>query len=357
MSGLVAETFYLPVFSIVTVLISYFAVSIVLTKLSNTGVLNVSDHGNWINIVSASERTGYFADTTLANKIVMVNLNQYTSGWELGFPFSLFDPSLVTEGTSLTIYNSPSSSVGSTVRVTYANVTPGVAPGSDQELCSTDGSTSCACPDVQAFCDQCDSTDCTKCKCSQVCNPRVNLHLNVTLGRGQGVTVVVQRRIPNNNLSQTGTCFYIDLTPSELQPRDWMPVMYHAPDQTDAYHGDQILVCSNYNNYATRAPPQPDPTMVALIRQGLPNDAGPADAGNGDRNKNLCFGYTVGDNTTFSDNVPSGFFSHAFRQNGPHPTYASQADAVPLYNTQWQDCMAANCNCIGNQLGVWCETP
>ena len=369
MSGLTAETFYLPIFTILSILISYFAVSIVLTKLSNTGVIDVTDHSHWISIVPASQRTGYFADTTLANKIVMVTLNQYTNGWEGGFPFSLFDPSLVTEGTSLTIYNSPTSTVASTLRVTYSNVAPGIASGSGDELCSSDGSTSCECPPPTSvdFCkancpNQPAAGDCTKCTCNNVCNPKIALKFVATLGRGQGVTVVVQRRIPNINLSQVGTCFYLDLTPVELQPRDWVPVTYHAPDVLDADHnGPQILQCSPYNNFTVSNPV--DPTIIQPIMSGPPNDSGnglsppngPADVGNGDVNANLCYGYIVGSNSTFTDNIATAFGTvHPFRQNGPHP--AAQP-TTPVYNTQWQDCMAGDCKCVSPQIGIWCETP
>jgi hypothetical protein len=330
MSGVTAEIFYLPLFTIVSILISYLAVSIVLTKLSNTGVLNIKDHLNWVTFVSAAQSEGLFADTTLANKIVYVNLNQYTAGWESGFPFILFDPSLVTEGTSLTIYNSPTSPVGSTLRVLFTNLSPGVAPYTDAEPCGT----KCACPTNSDYCLNICGGPCSTCQCTGICNPKINLQLSSTLGRGQGVTVVVQRRIPNINLSQVGTCFYVDLTPEELQPRDWVPVKYHAPDLVGT--PTQILNCSGYNNFVANN------TVKPIIIQPL---------GTSDPVNNLCFSYILNSNTTFIDNIPSAFNDHYFRHNGPFPTGTAK------YDYQWQDCMAADCKCVSPQVGVWCETP
>jgi len=338
MSGAAAEIFYLPLFTIVSILVSYLAVSIVLTKLSNTGVLDIKDHANFINFVSASQSEGFFADTTLANKIIYVNLNQYTSGWEQGFPFVLFDPSLVTEGTSLTIYNSPTSPVGSTLRVLFKNLTKGVANYTDTETCGT----KCPCPTNTAFCQNtCPGNDCAQCLCTSVCNPSISLQLNATLGRGQGVTVVVQRRIPNINLSQQGTCFYIDLTPKELQPRDWVAVKYHSPDIVGVSPYNQILNCSGYNNFVGGNPV--DPVIIQPINSG--------DTGHGDPAQNLCYGYILNSNSTFTDSIPSAFNGNHFRQNGPYPTGTAK------YNYQWQDCMAADCKCVSPQVGIWCEAP
>jgi hypothetical protein len=338
MSGAAAEIFYLPLFTILSILISYLAVSIVLTKLSNTGILNVKDHGNWVNFVSASQRNGFFSDTTLANKIIYVNLNQYTSGWETGFPFFLFDPTLVTEGTSLTIYNSPTSSVGSTLRILFANQADGVAPYTDSETCGT----KCPCPTNTAFCGNgnCPGNDCSQCLCTSVCNPKVNLHFSATLGRGQGVTVVVQRRIPNVNLSQQGSCFYIDLTPQELQPRDWVPVKYYNPDIVNPGEFQSYLNCSGYNNYSG------DPDLPVIIQP-----INSSDTGHGDPAQNLCYGYTLNSNTTFCDNIPSAFNGNHFRQNGPYPSGTAK------YDYQWQDCMAVDCKCVSPKIGIYCETP
>jgi hypothetical protein len=358
MSGAV----YFPLLVIVTFVISYLAVSIVLTKVASVQYLRSGQSADWVLTYFASEYGSFQADITMSNRVIYLNLDAYTAGWENGFPFLLFDPQNVAEGTSITVFNSPASNIGSTVRVTYTgqNVvsTGGNVPCSTSANANVNGG--CPCPDPTvpsnvAWCagagSGCTGGLCTQCFCNNVCSPQNPLVVSSILGRGQGVTMVAQRRISNVNVTQpSGLCFYYDLTPSFLQPIDWVPVRYFSPDPST-----QCQAINLYNGNG-------NPTAYPLQS---------GDPGFSDPNQNLCFNYpALGANTQFFDFIPSALIfrdsslnnlpnPNPWRQNGPGPAYVkvmpnSAAESATNNWGTWQDCMANNCQCTSG-TGLWCQ--
>ena len=357
MSGAV----FFPLLTIVTFVISYLAISIVLTKVASVQYLHSGQSADWVLSLYASENDSFYADITMSNRVVYVNLDAYTAGWENGFPFYLFDPTTVTEGTAITIFNSPASNIGSTVRVTY--VGQNVVSTGGNVACSTSANANvnggCPCPDPTVesnlnWCAEpssgCTGGQCSQCFCNNVCSPQNPLTVVSFLGRGQGVTMVAQRRISNTNVTQPGgLCFYYDVTPSFLQPVDWVPVRYFSPEPSTQ--------CQAINLYTGNGNPTAYP-----LQSG--------DAGYNDPMQNLCFNYTaLATNTQFFDFIPSALIytdgssnltnPNPWRQNGPGPAYSktmpnSSAESVTNDWGTWQDCMADNCQCTSGN-GLWCE--
>lgn len=328
-----SEAFFLPFFTLVSIVVSYIAVSIVLSKVHAVGFLASGDRGDWLVNLTASNSDVFSIDEGMSNKVIYINLDAYMAGWESGFPFQLFDPRNVVEGTSLTIFNSPASNIGSTVNVSYIN-SAGVEVGSSA-LCYSNSQAnqtgSCPCPvpgnkgpddAVQNWCNANCGGSCENCTCNNICTPKNPIALSAILGRGQGVTVMVQRRIPNVNVAQPGgTCFYYDITPPELQPRDWVVVRYYGPSTTTQ--------CGSVNS--------------------VPSGSSPTTT--------VCNNYTIGSNSIFSDNIPSALIwtvspPNPWRQNGSGPAYRTTPSSAQNL-AQWQDCYAVDCGCTG--LGLWCD--
>ena len=345
-----AEAFYLPVFTLVSVAVSFIAVSIVVSKVHAIGFLASGDRGDWVVNLTASSSDPASIDEGMSNKVVYINLDAYMAAWENGFPFLLFDPGNVVEGTSITIFNSPASMIGSFVRISYIN-SPGIEPGGNSNLCyqnsQANASGQCPCPVpgpgpddhttnwCLTHCGNKSTGLCTECKCDSICTPQNPIALNAVLGRGQGVTLMVQRRIPNVNIVQEGgTCFYYDITPPEVQPKDWVAVKYYSPSIKTQ--------CSTYNGFSPSA--------------GTPV-------------LNLCQNYLLGENSIFSDNIPSALIyngnndgtTNPWRQNGEGPPFNSQS-SYPLpnpytaqNNPTWQECYQVDCGCSTGS-GLWCHS-
>jgi hypothetical protein len=125
--------------------------------------------------------------------------------------------------------------------------------------------------------------------------------INITLGRGQGVTLVSQARIGTKFIELEGsTPKPPDLTPQELRTRQWKPWRYWPSSCTD--------FCTSKNGV-------PDPTPSTASRC-VENQT--------------CSSYTDGSNSS------------------------DKTDGITVVTGK--DCRHFKCNCAVTPSSVWCST-
>jgi len=196
---LIGDLIYIPFVTTIIIVVSFIAISILLGKRVQTGLVS-SDEGN-VNLIEFVSTSPYNTiiptQTSWANKILYVSGDK--ANLVNGMGIELFDPASVLPGTMLTIFNSPNSMWPTQLVVQWTG-TPGIG--------------------ISAL-----------------------SSIKVSLGTGMGVTVLVQQRIgPKRFVQIGGTAIEPpDLTPSALQPRDWVIFKYWSPD---------AIMCSSLNSCA-----------------------------------------------------------------------------------------------------------
>lgn len=196
----IGEILYTPLITIAILAISTLAAALVLNKRSGGGLINTTTgKGSLMYYVSSApyDRT-ITANTTWANRVVYISADKANLSNSVGL--QLFEPSVLADGTSLTVFNSPASSSPAKISINWV--------GSP----SPSGSEA----------------------------PKID----ISLGTGQGVTLITQRRIGSHYITQVGGTDFRppDLTPSPLQPRDWTVYRYYAP---------QTSMCSQVNGVSS----------------------------------------------------------------------------------------------------------
>jgi hypothetical protein len=190
--AVLADIVFFPLLTLVAVGVSAVAVAIVLGKRSSGGLVGTSTGGaSLVRFVSSAASSSLPVPLSWMNRVVYVSVDTAIGG--SGATVELFAPNTVPDGTTLTIFNAPSSPVMGTVRVLYNVESPVV--------------------------------------------------VNLALGRGQGVTLITQRGIPRLSIT--------NLTPPEAQQREWRVFKMWQPQcgafcvsdngVADAHHG----VCSD----------------------------------------------------------------------------------------------------------------
>lgn len=186
----VEELVYTPILTIVIFIISFLALSIVISKRSVGGLINkTSGKASLLYYVSTSPyATNIDAETAWANRVVYVSCDKANLTGSVSI--TLFDATTALDGTTLTIFNSPASIAPTRINVLWT------------------GSAGYQKPDIPS--------------------------ITISLGTGQGVTLITERRIGSHYLTQNGgTDFTLpDLTPSVLQPRDWKVYRYYDPQSS-----------------------------------------------------------------------------------------------------------------------------
>jgi hypothetical protein len=189
---------YVPILLIFIIIFSIIAISLVVSKRSQIGGIDLdSGSGSLIHYISSANYGNILTlDTSYSNRVVYVSGDKANLTNQFGI--QLFDPVTVTDGTSITIFNSPSSNWPTLLTVSWA----GAASTGEGNIPNID----------------------------------------VSLGTGQGVTCITQRRIGSHFLvSLGGTTFDPpDLTPGILQQRDWVVYKYW----------DAQNFCTSINNVA-----------------------------------------------------------------------------------------------------------
>jgi hypothetical protein len=191
---------YFPILSACILAVCAISISLVLSKTYNSGLFDSnSGSGSLINYVSTAGFGGFTAlDPTYANGVMYVSGDK--ANLSNTFSILLFDPSVVPDGTTLTIFNSPASTWPTRVAIQWIGIANSGALGGNPEV-------------------------------------------TVNLGTGQGVTLMTQRRIGSHLIVQIGggTFDPPDLTPEILQVRDWVVYKYWAPQD----------FCTSFNNVAS----------------------------------------------------------------------------------------------------------
>lgn len=185
---IVGELIYTPIITIITLIVASIAISITLGKRTEIGLVqsNSIDDVSIIKFLSTSSYAGnIISDTSWSNRLVYIVGDK--ANILNGISIELFEPTIVEPGTALTVFNSPTSPWPTQLTILW-NGTP------SNSLSSMDT-------------------------------------LRVTLGVGMGVTLITQQRIGPHQIVQVGGITFNppDLTPSLLQPRDWVVFKYWDP--------------------------------------------------------------------------------------------------------------------------------
>jgi hypothetical protein len=198
---LIGEIIYTPIITLMIIIVSAIAISIMLGKKSEVGLVDTSD--NSVSLLkfesTSSYNTNIPTDTSWSNRVIYI-LGDKANVLN-GVSIDLFDPTLVEAGTTMTIFNSPTSQWPTQMTILWFGT-----PSNDLSSMDT---------------------------------------LRVTLGVGMGVTLITQQRIgPHQVVQIGGTTFNPpDLTPSLLQPKDWVVYKYWTP---------QANMCSAINSQTTQ---------------------------------------------------------------------------------------------------------
>lgn len=200
---LIGELLYTPLLVLVILIISALSVAIVISKRSSSGLINpISSDSPYsqrgatqiVHISTGGYNNTLNAPASWGNRVIYISADKA----DLGGPFlvNLFDPTSVSDGTLISFFNSPLSIWPARVLITW------VGSASEYNL-----------------------------------NPSVR----VSLGTGQGATLITSRRIGPHEFVQVGGSDILDpdLTPSELQPRDWLVHKYWDPQGN--------VMCSSVN--------------------------------------------------------------------------------------------------------------
>lgn len=253
MSSFTAELLFVPALTVGVLVLSGLAVSIVMSKRSSGGLINASTGGRALVVYqSSATEASKRVPATWANRTVVVSLDNENPNLGRDFSLALFDPREVPDGTTLTIFNSPASPTAAKVIVQWI------------------GSV-------------------------------ISEAITISLGRGQGVTLISQARIGTKFIELQGTTPTIpDLTPHELRKRQWKPWRYW-PSQCS-------LFCTAQNGVPAPAPPS--------TSRCVENTA--------------CSAYSDGDNST------------------------DASDGLTVITGA--NCRHFNCNCATTPSSLWCTT-
>jgi len=195
--SVVGQVVYTPLITIVVVIISGLAVALMLSKRSQNGLLNIGNGSvdRLVTVSTASSSGIVQLDTTYVNQVVYISIDK--ANLAQSTQIKLFNAASVADGSAITIFNSPASHWPGSLIIN-------VAAAADSD-------------------------------------PRNDYNVNITLGTGQGVSLVTQRRQGSHYVQQLGgiTLLPPDLTPDFLQPRDWVVFQYYEP---------QSNMCSSFND-------------------------------------------------------------------------------------------------------------
>lgn len=199
---ILGELIYTPFITLVIIIVAILAISIVMGKRSETGLIpSASSNVEDVSLIQYVSNVNYGStitvDSTLSNRILYVSGDK--ANLTSGININIFDPTLVEPGTTLTIFNSPTSSWPTKMTVLWVG--------------------------------------------SSSSNDINGASLTAVLGTGMGVTLITQQRIGPHIFVDLGgvTINPPDLTPSLLQPRDWVIFEYLSP---------QSSMCSAINSSA-----------------------------------------------------------------------------------------------------------
>lgn len=218
-----AELVYTPFITLIILIIVGITCSLILNKLYGVGLSASGFNPRLIYYPDSLYSQTLDGDPSWANRVIYVSSDK--SNLQGVLSVNLFDPTRVPNGTLVTIFNSPGGPAGKDLNVFWSS--PNKISGIGYTLRS-----------------ECNAT-------GKVWT------VNVTLGRGQGVTCINQSRFGNRlantissgaptqnayyNCSPISDSLIPDLLPVELDPIDWAIWKYH-PSQ------DSILCVSPFNN-------------------------------------------------------------------------------------------------------------
>jgi hypothetical protein len=175
---------FIPILTIVSILISFIASSIVLRARNTLGFVGDSSP-NKIIFVSTSTGSQINVPESWSNRIIYVSLD--VEGTLVNANLSLFDAINCPPGTTLTIEHSLSSPAQGSVNIVAEN-------------------------------------------------------LSISLGRGQGITLISQRQIPFTGVTYDEGAYGFSADIPEIQNLLWKPFQ--------VYNADSNLMCSAFNLFS-----------------------------------------------------------------------------------------------------------
>lgn len=265
-----------------------------LNKLQGVGLVSTGFSPRMLYISDATYSQQILGDSTWANRVIYISSDKNDLSGVLSV--LLFDPTTVPNGTLVTIFNSPGGPAGKDLNVNWS---------SDKKISGV----------AYTIPSQCNATGLT-------------WTVNVTLGRGSGVTFINQSRFgnrlantvahgfsPNQQNCQMGSDSVIpDVLPVALDPVDWAVWKY--------YGIPNLNLCTSFNNlgitgttkYYYNKGAQTNPNnALTTIEQNCVIDAG------------------------------GGYFGNNYYSGGD-------------YNTQSLPCNSLSCACFNNGGSLWCNT-
>ena len=193
----ISELLFVPLITIAIIIISVISITTTLNKRVSAGLANPENN--------SGGRVRYISTAILSQNAIELGLEYIGTVVYIDFNkiniinnvnFTLFDPNESFEGTTITIFNSPTSALGCKLSFSWAG-------GTHSSIVGTPA-------------------------------------LSITLGIGQGVTLITALRRGSHLVTQWGGITFRepDLLPEPLLPRDWMVFQYHDPQKS---------MCSRFN--------------------------------------------------------------------------------------------------------------
>ena len=193
----ISELLFVPLITIAIVIISIISIATTLNKRVSAGLANPdSNSGSRVRYISTAilSQGAIELGTEYIGTVVYIDFNKTNIINSVNF--TLFDANDAFEGTTITIFNSPTSALGGKLSFAWSGGTHSSIEGTPT--------------------------------------------LSITLGIGQGVTLITALRRGSHFLTQWGGINFKepDLLPEPLLPRDWMVFQYHDPQKS---------MCSRFN--------------------------------------------------------------------------------------------------------------
>jgi len=265
------EVIFFPILFLIVLLCCYVSSSIIINKLGNDGF---SPRDQYYNLQSNNEDSYISMPAAWLNNVVYIQLDAVSFSSNQTYLIDLIDPNTVPEGSKVTIFNNVASSTDPTNNVVQLNFVMSPPCPSRYVFDNNNPQYTCAfCPDGTVY-----KTGFALCQIDpgggdseyapSFTDP---LFINVTLGAGQGVTLITHRYIPYTgfiNSPSGGITF--DLTPPEFQLRTWKLFQYLQPTCS------KTMFCSTNNNLPTGcSDTNICPTQYNLQPTAAPNSGDP----------------------------------------------------------------------------------
>lgn len=222
------EIIFFPLLSFITFILCYVASSIIINKLGSEGE---NDYDSYFLNVRDVVNNYSLMDETWLNQFVTVQFDNLNLTTSQVYYIDLIDPNTVGENSIVTIYNNPGSLNDPSYSVVQVNF-----------------STEVPCPYNYVFDEP--NFRCAFCQEGYTFVPADNNcqkegsnsttpifappdYLQISLGSGQGVTLINSTYIPFGGFTQKGGNIRFDYTPKELRKRKWKVLNYIQPKCKD----------------------------------------------------------------------------------------------------------------------------